>query len=57
MKSSFSLRLSSSVLGEVTSAEISSAAVLHHIFTHFCIGKLRIASQRVEDLLLGGDGE
>ena len=28
-----------STLGEVTGGEITSDAVLHHIFAHFCIGK------------------
>lgn len=33
------LRLAISALGEVTGGEITSDAVLHHIFAHFCIGK------------------
>ena len=33
------LRLAISALGEVTGGEITSNAVLHHIFAHFCIGK------------------
>ena len=33
------LRLAISALGEVTGGEITSDTVLHHIFTHFCIGK------------------
>ena len=33
------LRLAISDLGEVTGGEITSEAVLHRIFAHFCIGK------------------
>ena len=33
------LRLAISALGEVTGGEITTDAVLHHIFAHFCIGK------------------